>query len=54
MVKIVNSTELNTEEDVVREGGSWKDCRHKGLGGLPKSVYQVHILCFFDLREVLR
>ena len=54
MVKIVNSTELSKEEDVVREGGTGKDCRHTGLGGLPKFVYQVHILCFFDLKEVLR
>lgn len=55
MVKIVNSTELNTEEeDVVREGGTGTNCRHTGLGGLPKSVYQVHILCLFDLKEVLR
>ena len=54
MVKIVNSTELNTEEDVVREVATGKDRHHAWLGVIPKSVYQVHILCFFDLKEVLR
>ena len=56
MVKIVNSTELNTkeEEEGVGAAGIRNNSRHTGLGGLPKSVYQVHILSCFDLNLVLR
>jgi hypothetical protein len=54
MVKIVNSSELNTEEEVGRETGNGKDFHQSGLSCLPKSVYQVHILSYFDLKEVLR
>jgi hypothetical protein len=50
MVKIVNYTELNTG----REARTGKGNQNIGIGCLPKSVYQVHILSYFDLKEVLK
>ena len=54
MVKILNSAELNTEEEVLREDESGNDCRHAELSGIPMSVYQVHILSYLNLKQILR
>ena len=54
MVKIVNSTQLYTLEEVAREEGTGKYCHYRSLNCLLKSVYQVHILSYFDLKDVLR